>query len=107
MNILNFGKERSEIIEIVLGEYYKNFDRDVNVYLISTEDEEKIKTMVEKEWYGWDCFQEKMKEITFIFSEIKANRIKKIYFIENIRGKGIFKYLYIKDKNIIIELCKE
>jgi len=107
MNILNFGKERSEIIKIVLGDYYKNFDRDVNVYLISIEDEQKIKTMVEKEWYGWDCFQEKMKEITFIFSELKTNKIKKNYFVENIRDEGIFKYIYIKDDKKIIELCKK
>lgn len=106
MKKINFGKERSEVIETVLGNYYKNFDRDVNVYLISIEDKEKIKTMMEKEWYGLDCFQKLLKQIAFIFSEIKASRIKKVYFIENIRREGIFKYLYVKDKNII-EICKE
>ena len=48
MKKLNFGEDRTKVIKKVLGDYYSNFDRDVNVYEL---DDKKRKE--DNEHYVW------------------------------------------------------
>ncbi len=91
MKKLNFGKERTDIIIKVLGNYYANFDSDVNVYEL---DDKKRNEVLKELPYMWQYDDKKM-----ISNSLK----KEGFFIENIRTEGTFKYILT---DIKIELGK-
>lgn len=100
MIILNFGEQRSKVIKKVLGNHYKKFDKDVNVYQIEQKDIKKIIAIYKKNFYGYSCYN---NDISFI-KNIKES--EEVFYIENIRNEGKFIYLLIND-NKIIEIGKD